>query len=68
MNDENIGRFTSSNCVCDFCVDTHKCVSDWTSYEPETYLQIRMKDVVKRIERRIEMEKSINEKRKTINS
>jgi len=70
MNHET--RFTSSTCECDFCLDTHKCVRDWTSYEPETHLQTRMKDVVRRIERRIEiaelMEKSINEKKKSTNS
>jgi len=61
MEDE---RFTNSDCKCDFCVDTHKSIRDWTTYEAQTHLQTRMKDIVRRIERRIEIEKSINEKRK----
>jgi hypothetical protein len=60
-------RFTCSTCECDFCINTHKCVRDWSSYEPETHLQTRMKDVVRRIERRIEIAELMEQKRKTKN-
>lgn len=67
MNHGNKDRFTSSTCECDFCINTHKCVCDWSSYEPETHLQTRMKDVVRRIERRIEIAELMEKKRKTNN-
>jgi len=68
MEDDNEGtevhRFTRSTCKCDFCVDTHKSVRDWSSHEAQTHLQTRMKDVVRRIERRVEIQEKIKSEMK----
>ena len=41
-----------TTCNCDFCKDMVKCSEEWDKLIPETYLQLRMKDVIRRIERR----------------
>ena len=55
MDDEE--KFRTSNCSCDFCVDTNNSIRQWAKYEEIdkknlTHLQIRMLDIVRRIERR----------------
>ena len=53
-------KFRTSNCNCDFCVDTNNSIWEWAKYEEIdkknlTHLQIRMLDIVRRIERRNEI-------------
>lgn len=43
-------KFTESQCDCLSCLQMKISVSEWDSFNPETALQKRMKDVVKRIE------------------
>ena len=54
--------FTKSDCKCDFCDSTHKSTTEWDNFTPNTNLQQRMVDVVKRIERRVKVEQSIKNK------
>ena len=42
--------FTKSDCACEFCIGTHLANREWETFAPETALQRRMMDVVKKIE------------------
>tara|TARA_R110000772_G_scaffold52260_1_gene119882 strand:- start:217 stop:411 length:195 start_codon:yes stop_codon:yes gene_type:complete len=58
MDDDQ--KFRASSCSCDFCVDTNNSIRQWAKYEEIdkknlTHLQIRMLDIVRRIERRNEI-------------
>ena len=59
MNDET---FTKSDCKCEFCDNIHKSNKEWDDFTPSTNLQQRMVDIVRRIERRVEVEQSIKNK------
>ena len=54
--------FTKSDCICEFCDSIHKSDKEWNNFTPNTYLQQRMVDIVRRIERRVEVEQSIKNK------
>ena len=49
--------FSLSSCNCPECRAIHLASQEWDSYVPETRLQLRMKDVIKRIEERVKKEK-----------
>ncbi len=54
--------FTKSNCKCEFCDSTHKSTIEWDNFTPNTNLQQRMVDIVRRIERRVEVDKLLKNK------
>ena len=53
-------KFTKSDCSCQFCDETHKASKEWSDFTPETNLQQRMVDVVRRIERRVSIKKAFS--------
>lgn len=46
--------FTKSTCDCNFCISMHHSQIEWDSFTPQTPLQFGMKDVVSRLEKKIE--------------
>lgn len=45
-------NFTESQCTCLSCLQMKVSVLEWDTFTPKTALQKRMKDVVKKIEKR----------------
>ena len=51
--DEEGEAFSRSVCDCDDCKVMHDSQEEWNTFEPETSLQFNMKNVIRRIENRI---------------
>ena len=51
--DEEGEKFTRSECTCLDCQRMNLSQLEWNDFVPQTYLQIRMKDAVAKIEKDI---------------
>jgi hypothetical protein len=45
-------RFTPSQCNCNACKSMHIAQIEWDTFIPKTELQFRMKEVVRKIEKK----------------
>lgn len=54
--------FKASKCQCSFCLDMNRSFVAWEQLQAKTNLQYRMKEVVKRIERRSQRIKNLPKK------
>ena len=48
-------KFTPSTCVCKDCDLTHKAQLEWDTFTSKTHLQKRMKQIVDKIEKDINL-------------